>query len=110
MKLTITARHFHLTPAIEEFVTKKLAGMEVMTNGEAKVHVILSVDKYLHTAEFVLQAKHMMKEAVATSKDLYDAINKSVKKLDRELVTFHKKEQEKGIRMSRKLKMKGLRP
>ncbi len=110
MKLDITARHFALTPAIESFVSKKVGGMELFVTGELKVHAILSVDKYLHAAELVVHADHRVCRAQAVSKDMLDAINKAVKKLERELSTHHKKEREKEIRKLRNQRKRGVRP
>jgi len=108
MKVLVTARHFPLTAAIEQFVKKKLSHFEGLVHGEARIHAILAVDQRQHSAEFILHADHVERRAFAASRDLYDAVNKSVKILEREVVAYQKKEREVEIRKLRKLKQRGM--
>lgn len=106
MKINVTARHFDLTGSIEDFVVKKVEGIGTLMKSDVIVHAILSVDKYIHSSELVLRADHMTFRAKATSKDLYDSVNKVVAKMEREVGTHHKKIRDKEIRQVRKIKAK----
>jgi putative sigma-54 modulation protein len=82
MQVHITARHLELTPALADYVQKRVERVARHFRAVLRVQAILSVEKLRHTAEVVVHAdgRHEFR-AQAVSADLYAAIDGVVEKL-----------------------------
>src|SRR6185295_20328337 len=58
MRLDITARHFEMTGALRQLVTRRLARSERVLNDAAlSAKVVLTKEKYRHLAEIVMHTR-----------------------------------------------------
>lgn len=91
MNVHFTFRHMEATEAIKEHITKKVEKFAKFVTYPLDVHVRLSVEKPYHTSEITVHAERQEMVAIATTDDLYEAIDLSVHKIESQL----KKEREK---------------
>ena len=86
MQLHITARHLDLTPALSDYIQKKLERVARHFKAVIRAQVILSVEKRRHIAEMVVHANgHHDFRAVGESADLYAAVDIVGEKLHKHL-------------------------
>ena len=85
MQINITARHLVLTPAIAEYVKKKIERCERFFDQPAWAQAILYVEKYRQVAEVVIHAGKLTFRSKEESIDLYAAIDLAVDKIEKQL-------------------------
>ncbi|HSX20192.1 MAG TPA: ribosome-associated translation inhibitor RaiA [Gammaproteobacteria bacterium] len=90
----IDSRHIEITPAIEAYVITKMSKIaKIFTNRITTIHVILSVEKLVQTAEAEIKIagdKNII-FAHASSEDLYQSIDKLEDKLYTQVEKYHSK-------------------
>lgn len=82
MKLNITARHLELTPALSDYVHKKMERVQRHFQEIVWAQVILSVEKIRQIAEFIVHAPGNTFRTKAESGDMYSAIDLALDKLN----------------------------
>ena len=85
MQVNITARHLELTPALANYVYKKIEKCEHFSDHLVWAQVILSVEKYRQVAELVIHASKITFRSKEESTDMYAAIDLAVDKMDKQL-------------------------
>jgi len=86
MEVTVTGRHVTVTPAIEEYVRKKIENIHIDFPRILDAHCIVEVEKFRQRAELVLHCgNHIHIEASDVHEDLYAAIDKAVDKAERQI-------------------------
>lgn len=91
MQLNISGRHFEITDPLREYVISKISRLEKHWDHITNVHVVLSVEKLLHTAEATVHATGNEIFADAEAKDMYAAIDSLADKLDRQIIKHKEK-------------------
>jgi len=97
MKVNISSRHLELTPAIADYVQKKVAHLQHYFDGVVWAQVFLTVEKYRQICEIVMHAPRMTFRAREESPDLYAAIDLATDKIARQLYRYRDK-----VKMRRK--------
>ncbi|MFH1369276.1 MAG: ribosome-associated translation inhibitor RaiA [Elusimicrobiota bacterium] len=85
MQINIVARHLDLTPAISEYVKKKIEKCQRFFDKLVWTQVILSVEKYRQLAEIIMHAGRVTFRAKEESIDLYAAIDLAADKIEKQL-------------------------
>jgi len=85
MQINITARHLVLTPAIADYVRKKIERSERYFDHAAWAQAILYVEKYRQVAEVVIHVGKLTFRSKEESIDLYAAIDLAVDKIEKQL-------------------------
>lgn len=83
MQLNVTGHHVEITPALREYVEKKLERIERHFEQVIDVHCVLSVEKLRQKAEATLHVSGNSIYADSTEQDMYAAIDLLTDKLDR---------------------------
>jgi putative sigma-54 modulation protein len=83
MQLTVTGHHVDVTPALRDYVEKKLDRVVRHFDKVIDVHCVLTVEKLSHKAEATLKVSGSSIHAEATEEHMYAAIDALVDKLDR---------------------------
>ncbi|CAA9252079.1 MAG: Ribosome hibernation promoting factor Hpf [uncultured Chthoniobacterales bacterium] len=82
----VTGRHVTITPAINDYVNRKLESLHLDYPKIIEAHVILEVAKYRHAAEVILVcSNHITIEAREQTNDMYAAIDAAVDKICRQM-------------------------
>jgi putative sigma-54 modulation protein len=102
MEITVTGRHVTVTPAIEEYVRKKMESIHIDFPRILDAHCIVEVDKFRQRAELVLHCgNHIHIEASDVHEDLYAAIDKAVDKAERQIRKYKTRMQDHRPRASK---------
>lgn len=87
----IAFRKIDSTPALKDYIHKKVAKFAKLVAYTMEVHVLVSLEKTLHCCELTCHAEHRELVAIAKTKNLYESIDAAVHKIESQL----KKEREK---------------
>src|SRR5580704_3015357 len=85
MQVNITARHLKLTPAIGDYVQKKLEKAKRFLDHLIWAQVVLDVSKQRHSAEVIIHAAGHTFTAKEESLDLYAAVDLASDNIDEQL-------------------------
>ncbi|MGC8769372.1 ribosome hibernation-promoting factor, HPF/YfiA family [Calditerrivibrio sp.] len=91
MNIQITGKNIELTDAIRSYVEKKVSRLKKYFEQVLDVQVILDVQKNVHLAEILVNAKGVFLKGLEKSEDLYASIDMSVDKIERQLVKYKEK-------------------
>jgi putative sigma-54 modulation protein len=84
MNVEITGRHIEITPAIQNYVLRRLRRFTRILGEEISFHVIIEVEKQRHTAEVLLKSKLLDLAGKGETADMYSSIIRAVEKLERQ--------------------------
>ncbi len=96
MRIAITARNTELTPALREYVERKLERIKKYLNEPIDIKVVLLVEKFRQRAEFNVSAPGVNLNAEEESQDLYASIDVAVDKLEEQARRYKEKMQQKA--------------
>jgi putative sigma-54 modulation protein len=91
MSLNIAFRKIEATDALKAKIEKRVLKFHKYISYPMDIHVIVSLEGRLHCAEITCHAEHKTLVAMTKTKDLYESIDLSSKKIESQL----KKEREK---------------
>jgi putative sigma-54 modulation protein len=100
MNVNITARHLELTPALREYVEKRLSQVNKYTDRITSGHVVLNVEKDRHIAEVTVAVSQNSLSAKATAGDMYAAMDLVMDKIVKQLKKHIDKWKEHKVNMS----------
>ncbi|HLG53363.1 MAG TPA: ribosome-associated translation inhibitor RaiA [Steroidobacteraceae bacterium] len=83
MQLTLTGHHIDVTPALRDYVEKKMDRVVRHFDQVIDVHCVLTVEKLQHRAEATLGVSGAVIHADSIDGDMYAAIDALADKLDR---------------------------
>ena len=84
MQLQVTGHHVEVTSAMKSFIAGKLAKLEEIYPKVQKAVVVLTVEKYRHTAEVHFRAEGMELNAKKTTKDMYASVEEAISALEQQ--------------------------
>ena len=85
MQLNITARHINLTPALTDYVQRKVEKAQRYFDAIIWAQAILVVEKHRHIAELVVHTPGSTFRVKGEAGDLYSAVDLATHKLDTHL-------------------------
>jgi putative sigma-54 modulation protein len=91
MQLTVTGHQLDVTPALRDYVEKKLDRVARHFDKVIDVHCVLTVEKLGHRAEATLKVSGGNLHAEATQENMYAAIDVLADKLDRQVNKYKEK-------------------
>lgn len=95
MQVNITARHLKLTPAISDYVQRKLEKAKRFLDRLIWAQVVLDVVKNRHAAEILIHAAGHTFAAKEESADLYAAIDLASDNIDEQLRRYKDRHRER---------------
>jgi len=92
MRFEYTGRHVEVTPAIRRHVEDQFRKLEHVFNGtNARVHVIMEVEKNRQTGEVVVHWLDHTLTATDTNADMYMALSRAIEKIEKQALKLKKK-------------------
>lgn len=85
MEITVTGRKIEMTDALRNRVEEKIKGIQKFLDGVKEVHIVLSVEKYRHFAEVILNANGYVIHCKEETEDMYSSIDRVIEKLLKQL-------------------------
>jgi len=96
MNLNVSGHHLEITPALRDYVQEKLGRVRRHFDHVIDVHVVLSVDKLRQKAEVTLHVRGKDIHCACEEQDLYAAIDLLIDKLDRQVLKYKGKRQDRS--------------
>ena len=97
MNLNVSGHHLEVTPAIRTYVQSKLERIARHFDHVIDAHVILTVDKLRQKAEATVHVRGKDLHCESEETDLYAAIDLLADKLDRQVLRYKDKLNDKRI-------------
>lgn len=91
MKITITGRHFEITPALREYLEEKFSKLEKYAPDIVNLQVILQMEKRNAILEANVKLKKFRVNVKEKNRDMYTAIDKVLDILKKQIVRHEKK-------------------
>jgi putative sigma-54 modulation protein len=95
MNLNVSGHHLEVTPAIRSYVNGKLERIRRHFDHVIDAHVILSVSKLRQKAEVTLRLRGKDIHCACEDADLYAAIDLLIDKLDRQVLRYKDRRNDK---------------
>lgn len=84
MKVNITSRHQALTEGLRTHIEDKIKRVERYLGKIKEAHVVLNFESKMHICEVTLSAKSLKLSAKASSHDMYQSIDVSLQRLEKQ--------------------------
>jgi len=94
MQLNITARHLDLTPALSDYIHRKVEKAQRYFDSIIWAQTILAVEKHRHIAEIVIHTPGSTFRTKGEAGDLYSAVDMAAHKIDLHLVRVKDKKKD----------------
>ena len=85
MQISTTARHCELDPEVRQFAERRLGRLQRLARDLKEAHLIVTAEKYRHTAEITAKLKHREIVSREESTDLHAAIDRAADQLEEQL-------------------------
>ncbi len=94
MQISVTFRHLEPDEGVKDYVREKVQRLKKFMENPREAHVVLSVEKFRHSAELTITKDGLTVNSEGKDRDLYAAIDQMVDKMDRQI----RERREKGKR------------
>ena len=85
MSVNVKGRNIDVTPALKEYVEKKVAKVTKQFKAVGDITAVLKVEKGNHIVEITVPASGILLRAQETTKDMYSSIDLVVEKIERQI-------------------------
>lgn len=102
MNIIVTGRHLDITPALKNYVEKKVKRFNRYLSNISEAVVTISVQKYRHKVEVLLKVNGVLIQAEGVTSEVYSSIDEVSEKLGRQIKKYkeklvsHRKSEGKG--------------
>lgn len=85
MSVNVKGRNIEVTPALKEYVEKKITKVTRQFKAVGDISAVLKVERGNHIVEITVPAKGILLRAQETSRDMYTSIDLVVEKIERQV-------------------------
>ena len=85
MSVNVKGRNIEVTPALREYVEKKITKVTKQFKTVGDISAVLKVEKGNHIVEITVPASGILLRAQETTKDMYSSIDLVVEKIERQI-------------------------
>ena len=96
MQVSVTARRLEMTPELKTFAEEKVRKITKHLDRVIDAHIVLSVEKYRHTAEVTLNVNGFLIHGEEISSDIYTSIEQVIHKINTQIKKYKSKLIKKG--------------
>lgn len=94
MQISVTFRHMEASDGLREHINQKFEHLTKYLIKPIEVNVTLSVEKFRHTAEVILNEQNFQAKALETTNDMYASVDLALHKIEKQLKKHKEKIQE----------------
>ena len=91
MQVSVTFRQMEATPALKDHAADRVQKISKYITKPTDAHVVLSLEKYMHTADITLNPNGIMIRGAEKSEDMYASIDRAIEKIERQLKRYREK-------------------
>ena len=91
MNLEVRGKNIEVTPALKEYVEKKISKVLKQFKAVNEIYAVLTVEKGDHTVEITVSANGILLRAQETTKDMYSSVDLVVDKIERQIHKYKTK-------------------
>ncbi len=102
MRINVRGRNMNITPALQEYVEKRLNRLDKFFNSPLEAQVTLDVIKENHIVEVTISIDGLLLRGEEATDDMYSSIDLVLDKLERQIHKYK-------TRINRKLRQKGIK-
>ncbi|NMB42403.1 MAG: ribosome-associated translation inhibitor RaiA [Firmicutes bacterium] len=102
MRINVRGKNIEITPALQEYVEKKLGKLEKLLTPGVEIQATLSVVKDDHIVDVIVSLGGLLLKGEEATQDMYASIDLVVDKLERQMHKYK-------TRINRKLRQQGLK-
>jgi len=111
MQLSVTFRHMESSDALKDYVSDKVSRVEKYLDASMEAHVVLSVEKFRHTADVTIISNGLNIKGQEQTDDMYSAIDLVTDKIEKQAKRFRQKQKKhKPNKKGRELTMNIIAP
>ncbi len=102
MKITIRGKNIEVTDALRQYVEKRLKKFEKFLAELGEIIVTVSVEKFTHKIDVLVKTNGHLIQAEGKTEDLYSAVDQIVEKLEKQILKYKEKIQDKNKKAANK--------
>ncbi|MGB9710399.1 MAG: ribosome hibernation-promoting factor, HPF/YfiA family [Thermodesulfovibrio sp.] len=96
MKITIRGKNIDVTEALKQYIEKRVSKFERFLNDASEAIVTISTEKFTHKIDVLLKVNGHLIQAEGKTEDLYSAVDQVVEKLEKQVLKYKEKIQNKN--------------
>jgi putative sigma-54 modulation protein len=106
MQVSVTFRHMDASESLKGHAIEKSMRIKKYFDQPAEAHIVLSMERYLKKAEINMWAHGMVMCGKVTSEDMYNAIDRAIGKIEKQVKRYRGRLLKTRPKYSSKLKMR----
>lgn len=95
MQIAVTFRHMEADEGVKAYVKRRVQRLKKFIENPWEAHVVLSVEKFRHSAELMILSDGLTLNSVGRDRDLYAAIDQMADRMDRQIRERREKAKQK---------------
>ncbi|WP_028844477.1 ribosome hibernation-promoting factor, HPF/YfiA family [Thermodesulfovibrio thiophilus] len=96
MKITIRGKNIDVTEALRQYIEKRISKFDKFLNDQSEAVVTISTEKFTHKIDVLLKVDGHLIQAEGKTEDLYSAVDQVVEKLEKQILKYKEKIQDKN--------------
>ncbi|ACI22015.1 MULTISPECIES: ribosome hibernation-promoting factor, HPF/YfiA family [Thermodesulfovibrio] len=96
MKITIRGKNIDVTEALKQYIEKRVTKFERFLTDTSEAIVTISTEKFTHKIDVLLKVDGHLIQAEGKTEDLYSAVDQVVEKLEKQVLKYKEKVQNKN--------------
>jgi len=96
MKITIRGKNIDVTEALKQYIEKRVSKFERFLSDTSEAIVTISTEKFTHKIDVLLKVDGHLIQAEGKTEDLYSAVDQVVEKLEKQVLKYKEKVQNKN--------------
>lgn len=91
MDITVTFRHMEPTESLRTYAEEKVSKIKKYLDFPIEAHVVLTVEKFRHTADVTLSVNGTLVKGLEETSDMYSAIDQVMDKIEKQVKRYRSK-------------------
>lgn len=88
MDITVTFRHMDPIESVRDYAEEKISKIDKYLDTVSEAHIVLSIEKFRHTADVTLSINGTRIKGVEETEDMYSAIDQVMDKIEKQVKKY----------------------